>query len=329
MTIIGLEEHFVTEAVLKAWRALDSEWQDLALTPSQEGRTGHLFIDLGPERLAAMNDNGVDVQVLSLTTPGVQNLPLDQAVGLQTESNDVLADVVRQHPNHFQGLATLATPAPNQAASELERAVTTLGLDGAMLFGRTRDRNLDHPSFWPIFEAAAALHAPLYLHPQSPPPAVREAYYNGFDPATDAAFATHGIGWHYETGVQLLRMILAGVFDRFPELQIITGHWGEVILFYLDRIDQLLTTTKLPRRPSDYVRDNLLVTPSGVLSHRYLRWAVEVVGPSRILFATDYPFVPLPTGSSRQFLEEADLTETERAMIGSANWERIRSAIRR
>ena len=114
----------------------------------------------------------------------------------------------------------------------------------------------------------------------------------------------------------------------FPELQVITGHWGRSSGLHLDRIDQLLTTTKLPAT-LDYVRDNLLVTPSGVLSHRYLRWAVEVIGPSRILFATDYPFVPLPTGSSRRFLEEADLTETERAMIGSANWERIRSAIRR
>jgi len=192
-------------------------------------------------------------------------------VALQTESNDLLAETIRAYPGRLYGLATLATPAPAQAARELERAVTTLGLDGAMIFGRTRDRDLDHPGFWPIFETAAALNAPLYLHPQSPPPAVRTAYYDGFDAALDAAFATHGVGWHYDTGVQILRLILAGIFDRFPGLQVITGHWGEVVLFYLDRIDQLAEVAQLQRQPSDYVRTNLLITPSGILSHRYLQ----------------------------------------------------------
>lgn len=327
--IVGLEEHFVTEPVLAAWRALDARWQDLALTPSQEGRSGRLLAEIGPERFAAMDDAGVDVQVLSLTTPGTQNLEPDQAVALQTESNDLLAETVRAHPDRLQGLATLATPTPAQAARELERAVTTLGLDGAMLFGRTRDLNLDHPSFWPIFEAAADLKAPLYLHPQSPPPAVRTAYYDGFGAEVDAAFATHGVGWHYETGVQILRLILAGVFDRFPELQVITGHWGELILFFLDRIDQLAEAARLQRRPSDYVRTNLSVTPSGILSQRYLRWAREVIGIDRILFADDYPFVPLPSGSARAFLEQADLTEAERALVGCGNWERLRARIRR
>ena len=196
-----------------------------------------------------MDDAGVDVHVLSLTTPGTQNLEPDQAVALQKESNDLLAETVRAHPDRLQGLATLATPAPAQAARELERAVTTLGLDGAMLFGRTRDLNLEHPSFWPIFEAAADLNAPLYLHPQSPPPAVRTAYYDGFGAEVDAAFATHGVGWHYETGVQILRLILAGVFDRFPELQMTTGHWGELILFFLDRIDQLAEAAKPAAAP--------------------------------------------------------------------------------
>jgi uncharacterized protein len=169
-----------------------------------------------------------------------------------------------------------------------------LHLDGAMLYGRTRGRNLDHHDFWPIFEAASALRAPLYLHPQSPPPAVRESYYHGFGTAIDAAFATHGIGWHYDTAVVILRMMLAGVFDRFPDLQLITGHWGELMLFYLDRIDQLASVARLPRKPSEYVRAQLYATPSGILSQRYLRWAMEVIGVQRILFATDYPFVPLP-----------------------------------
>ncbi|MGH3771904.1 MAG: amidohydrolase family protein [Pseudonocardiaceae bacterium] len=189
--------------------------------------------------MAAMDEAGVDVQVLPLTTPGTQNLDPGPAVALQCETNELIADLVRAHPDRFHGLATLATPDPNRAADELARAVTTLGLDGAMVFGRTRERPLDHQDSWPIFEAAEARRAPLYLHPQSPPPAVRDSYYSGLGPALDAAFATHGIGWPYETGVQLMRLILVGVFDRFPHLQVITGHWGELVLFYLERIDTL------------------------------------------------------------------------------------------
>jgi predicted TIM-barrel fold metal-dependent hydrolase len=325
--IVGLEEHFVTAPVLAAWEALEPRWRDLSLAPSRGGDTGRRLADIGSARRADMADVGVDVQVLSLSTPGVQNLAAADAIALQIETNDALAQWVRSDPKHFQGFATLATPVPERAAEELERAVTTLGLDGAMLFGRTRDRNLDHSDNWPIFEAAEALNAPLYLHPQSPPPAVRAAYYDGFDPMTAAALATHGIGWHYETGVQLLRLIVAGVFDRFPKLRVITGHWGEMLLFYLDRIDQLGNVAKLPRKPSEYFQSNVFVTPSGITSERYLRWAVEVLGADRILFATDYPFVPLPAGGAKAFLE--DLADVDRDLVASGNWERLRAEIRR
>ena len=327
--IIGLEEHFVTAPVLAAWEAVEPRWQDLSLMPSRDGATGHRLADLGPDRRVAMADVGVDVQVLSLSTPGVQNLSPEQAVALQTETNDALAQRVQSNPDHFQGFATLATPAPDRAAEELRRAVTTLGLDGAMLFGRTRDRHLDHRDNWVIFEAAAELNAPLYLHPQSPEPAVRAAYYDGFDPTTNAALATHGVGWHYETGVQLLRLMVAGVFDRFPELRVITGHWGEMLAFYLDRIDQLTNMAKLSRKPSEYFRSNVFVTPSGILSQRYLRWAIEVIGVDRILFAADYPFVPLPSEAARSFLADSDLAAADRNLVASGNWERLRSQIRR
>lgn len=222
--------------------------------------------DFGDERLAGMAKAGLDVQVLSLSTPGVQNLASADAVALQTAANDTLAEAIRARPGSFQGLATLATPRPAAAAAELERAVTELGLNGAMLFGRTRDRNMDEPAFWPIYEAAAALKAPLHLHPQSPPAAVRGAYYSGYGPRVDAALATHGIGWHYDSGVQVLRLILSGVFDRFPDLRVIVGHWGEMVLFYLDRIDSLNELVGLRRPVSDYFRTNIFLAPSGILS---------------------------------------------------------------
>jgi len=198
-----------------------------------------------------------------------------------------------------------------------------------VLFARTRDRTLDAPAFWPIFEAAESLRAPLYLHPQSPPPSVRVAYYDGFDAGTSAAFATHAIGWHYDTGTQILRLVLAGVFDRFPDLQVITGHWGELVVFYLERIDQLTAIAGLRRRPSEYLGSNLYVTPSGILSDRYARWTAEALGSDRILFATDYPFVPLPEGEARSFLAGLDVTRPERELIAGTRWEQLRAAIRR
>ena len=276
-----------------------------------------------------MDETGLDVQVLSLTAPGPHDLDPDDAVILQAESNDRLAEAVRSRPDRFQGFATLATPAPQAAARELERAVTKLGLHGALLFGRTRDRNLDHPANEPIFEVASRLRCPLYVHPQSPQPAVREAIYGGYDDALNAAFSTSGLGWHYEAGIQILRLVLSGVFDRFPDLQIITGHWGEVVLFYLDRIDNLAGPAKLERPVSEYFRSNVSVTPSGLWSARYLRWAIEVLGVERIMFSTDYPYRFTPDGGARRFLEEADLPDADKALIAHGNWERMVANIRR
>jgi len=267
--------------------------------------------------------------VISLTSPGLHNLPAEQATVLQVETNDRIAELVNAHPDRFQGFATLAAPAPAAAAHELERAVTQLGLNGALLFGRTGERNLDHPDNWPIFEAAASLRAPLYIHPQIPQPRVRAALYAGFDDAIDTAFATYGIGWHYEAGVQFLRLALAGVFDRFPDLQVLLGHWGEVVLFYLDRADGLAMQARLREPFSEYVRRNAYVTAGGVYSQRYLRWAVEVVGVERILFATDYPYRPGPDGGVEHFLQTAGLDRADQERIAAGNWDALVAGIRR
>jgi predicted TIM-barrel fold metal-dependent hydrolase len=329
MQLIGLEEHFVTPDVLAAWLALPPGQRDLAVDASDQGEVQQRLRNLGEARLRYMDGAGIAMQVLSLTAPGMQSLEPQLACRLARRSNDLVAATVRAHPDRFQGFATLPTPAPEAAAKELERAVCELGLHGAMLFGRTGERNLDDPIFRPIFETAAALRAPLYLHPQSPVPAVRQAYYSGLGDAVDAAFATHGLGWHYETGVQLLRMILGGVFDNYPDLQIVTGHWGEVVLFYLERIAHLGDIAKLPRPVADYFRTNVFVTPSGIYSQRYLRWAIEVIGVDRIMFSADYPYAGMEPDAARRFLHDASLGESERAQIASGNWQRLCAGIRR
>ena len=329
MKTIGTEEHFVTDEVVAAWGRLDPAAGEDTQASVPPGEMGERLGEVGERRIAAMDEAGLDVQVISLTAPGLHNLPPDDATRLQVETNDLIAELVAAHPDRLQGFATLALPAPGAAAQELERAVTKLGLQGALLFGRTGERNLDHPDNWPIFEAAASLRAPLYIHPQLPQPRVRAALYSGFDEAIDNAFASFGIGWHYESGVQFLRLALAGVFDRFPELQVVLGHWGEVVLFYLDRADGLAMLAKLPQTFSEYARRNVYVTAGGVYSQRYLRWAVEVVGVERVLFATDYPFRPGPDGGVEHFLQTAGLDQADQERIASGNWDALVAGIRR
>ncbi|HEX4035459.1 MAG TPA: amidohydrolase family protein [Solirubrobacteraceae bacterium] len=329
MKTVGTEEHFVSDEVLAAWSRIDSAAREDFSASAMPVEIEERLREVGERRIAAMDEAGLDVQVISLTSPGLHNLPPQEAIGLQAATNDRIAELVRAHPDRFQGFATLAAPAPQAAAQELERAVTELALNGALLFGRTGERNLDHPDNWPIFEAASALRVPLYIHPQIPQPRVRAALYAGFDEAIDNGFATHGIGWHYETGVQFLRLALGGVFDRFPDLQVLLGHWGEVVLFYLERADGLASQAKLELSFSEYARRNAYVTAGGVYSQRYLRWAVEVLGAERVLFATDYPYRPGPEGGVERFLAGAGLDQADQERIASGNWEALVAGIRR
>ena len=322
MKIIALEEHFLTEALTAAWARLPATEQDgsQALNSPDIARR---ILEIGEERLRLMDETGIDVQVLSPTAPGVQNLEAGLAVTMARELNDLTAEAVRGRPDRFQGFACLPTPAPAEAARELGRAVETLGLKGAFLFGRTRERNADRPEFLPIFEAAAALKVPIYIHPQPPTHTVRQAYYSGAEDELDSMFASFGLGWHYETGVQLVRLMLAGVFDRFPDLQVIVGHWGEMVLFYAERIAAMSQPAKLKRGIPEIFRSNVHVTPSGMFSQRYLRWTVEALGVERILFSADYPYMFAPDGGSRAFLEQADLSEADKARIAHGNWEAL------
>ncbi len=329
MKIVALEEHFAFPNVIDAWRSADTRAQGPSLASFAQGAISERLLDFGNTRLAAMDAAGIDVQVLSLTTPGVQGLSAEDAVPLARECNDLLADVIRSRPDRFQGFATLSTPAPLAAARELERAVEQLQLQGAMIFGRTGDRNADHSDFWPIYEAASALGAPLYLHPQTPQDGVVNACYAGLNDQVSSLFARPGIGWHYEAGIQIVRLVLAGVFDRFPDLRIITGHWGEVILFYLDRLDMLSGPAKLSRKVSEYLQHHLYVTPSGLFSQRYLRWSLEVLGAEHILFSTDYPYQQVSQDAVQGLLERPELSAEDRDNIAWRNWERLCSQIRR
>lgn len=198
-----------------------------------------------------------------------------------------------------------------------------------MINARSGDRNVDGIEFWDIYEAAADLRAPIYLHPRAPLPIINQVYYGGFGEPVDGMLATGAIGWHYDAGLTLVRMITSGLFDRFPDLQVILGHWGEVVLFYLDRVAVLDNITHLQRPVAEYFRSNIFITPGGISSHKYLRWSLETVGAERIMYASDYPFNRERDGSVPRFLGTAPINDTEREQIAFRNWENLVAGIRR
>ncbi len=320
MKIIGIEEHVLPDAVKEAWTTIPGG--DDGTLALNAGVLGERLADLGAGRLAVMDETGMDVQVLSLTTPGLNNLG-HHGVDLARRTNDLLAETVAGNPQRFQALAVLPSAVPDAAADELRRSVRDLGCKGAILYGRVGERNLDDAIFAPTFACAAELGVPLLIHPQLPQAGVRNAYYGGLSPQVDLAFATFGLGWHYEAGIQFLRMLLAGVFDRHPGLQVILGHWGEVVIFYLERLAMLDRVSGLQRSVADYVRDNLYLTASGMFSPTYLRRAIDAVGIDRILFSTDYPYQYRAGGDARRFVEGLALDEEDKAKFAHGNWERL------
>ncbi|GII82179.1 amidohydrolase [Sphaerisporangium siamense] len=337
LRIIALEEHVALPAIMEAWsRAGVPELPNLGFGDTPVARR---LRDTAETRLAHMDDQGVDVAVLSIASPGVQNLPGPDAVAVARDTNDELAAIVAGDPARFQAFAAIPTQSPPAAAAELERAVTKLGLPGAMVYGRTGSKLADDPSYDELYAAAERLRVPLHFHPQMPVQGVVDAYYSGIG-SLGPALAGPVIGWYYDLGVQYLRMIFSGVFDRYPGLQVIAGHWGEVVLFYLDHVGCFADAAGLDRPLADYFTRNFWIAGSGTVSPRYLRWTAEVVGTERMLYSTDYPFtygfrpggfpfVDTSGGVARSFLENAPFTGEQKADIAHRNWERLTSAAER
>jgi len=328
--VIAIEEHAWTPSLREALLELGGD--ETITNWSNEETCNRRLLDVGDERLARMDAMGVDFQVLSITAPGVQQLPTQLAVALASEANDFLADAVQRRPDRFAAFATLPTQAPETAADELRRCVSEMGFVGAMLFPRTGQLYLDHASFRPIFEVAAELNVPLYIHPGVPLEAVTQACYSGFGPATNLMLATGGWGWHAEAGLAALRLILAGTFERHPDLQLILGHMGEMLISFADRADALSKTTGFERSVLDCITGNFYATPGGVFSHRMLRQNLDVLGPDRVMFAVDDPYkgtlgqqgkAAFDSGFCREFIETAPITAEEKSKLAHLNAERL------
>lgn len=327
---IAVEEAFVTEEIALEWKkVLASKFVEpgfrmmgqTILGDDPGARMVHSrLVDIGAGRIAQMDVDGIDVAILSITSPGVQPFDAVTATRLARDANDALAQAVRAHPTRLAALATVAPQYPSGAAQELERAVQTLGMKGYLINSHTMGEYLDDRKFWPIFEAAQALDSPLYLHPREPAPGM-------VAPFLDYGLYFAGFGFAVETSLHALRLIMSGVFDEFPKLRIVLGHMGEGLPFWLQRIDnryllqvKIGAVKKLARLPSEYFLDNFVITTSGVMSAPALKLSIEVLGIERIMFAADYPYESVEEGVT--FLDTVDITEEQRKAIYSTNAER-------
>jgi uncharacterized protein len=278
--------------------------------------------DVGETRIAEMDAAGIDVQVLSLTSPGVEQADAAEQVAIATESNDFVAEAVKKNPKRFAAFAALPVSTPDKAADELDRRIKQ-GFKGTLINGHSRGRYLDDKFFWPILERAEALNAPIYLHPTVPAKPVADVLYGGFSPDVNAMFEAAGWGWHIETGVHLVRMVLGGVFDRYPKLQVVVGHLGEGVPFMLERLNRNMPTrlTKLERPLGAYLRENVHYTFAGFnFTATFLDLLLEV-GVDRIMFSCDHPFASM--AEARVFLDHIPVSTADRERIAHGNAEQL------
>ncbi|WP_414831743.1 amidohydrolase family protein [Afifella sp. YEN Y35] len=326
--IIATEEHMATAEVIDAWSRLGLESRDPGVAYHQIGDIAKRLLDLSKDRIALMDEAGVDVQVLSLTTPALHDLGAE-SVDIARRVNDTLAEAVARHPDRFEAMATLPVARPEAAAAELERCIVELGFTGAMLCGRVGEHHLDHPDFAPIFEVAGRRSVPLLLHPRVVPEGVRTAWFSGFGDRVEMALAGYAIGWHLDAGIQFIRLLLSGLFDRHPDLPVLLGHWGELVLYYVDRLRALDAVSELAHPLDTYLRRNVYLGASGMFSAEHLRRARGVVGPDRLLFSADFPYQYRPERQARAFIENCGLGGEELTNFASENWCRLRDAILR
>ena len=316
MRTIALEEHFVTPG-LAAYGASSAT----IAPPDIWARASRRLLDITGERMAMMNEAGVDLAVLSLNAPGIQAEPDPRvAVAAAASVNDHLAELIAAEPRRFAGFAALPLQDGAAAAKELHRAVTQLGLRGALVNAHTQGRYLDDPALRDVWACAQDLDVPLYLHPA-----------NGADVPHVLSGHPELIGpmwsWGTDTASHALRLIFGGVFDQFPRAKLLLGHMGEGLPYALWRLDSRWEFhyhhgIELARpHPSDYLRENLYITTSGVCSAAPLRCALDALGAGHVLFGTDYPFEDM--GTATAFLDAAPVSVAERAAISHGNAERL------
>jgi len=314
MRTITLEEHFVSPGFLAG---PGKEFTERLRNSGPHGaKICDLLQEVGDKRVAEMDAAGIDVQVLSHGAPSVQRLDAETSVWMARGANDRLAGAIKLHPHRFAGFAALPTPDPEAAAAELDRAVTSLGFKGAMVHGLTNGVFLDDRRFWPIFERAQALDVPIYVHPSFPNPVVIDAYYKTYA-ADYPELIGPALGFTVETATQAVRLVLSGVFEKYPRLKIILGHLGEGIPFLLWRIDQSLSRSNSSTPFKEVFRRNFYLTTSGNFSDTALTASISEMGIDRIMFSVDWPFIS--NKMATDWLKASALSAADKAKVFSGN----------
>jgi predicted TIM-barrel fold metal-dependent hydrolase len=323
MRVVALEEHFTVPSIVAKY-----------IKPDATARRGHykgrkvapgkaspieLLPEIGERRFKSLDDAGITVQVLSNSGPGPDLVPGADGVAMTREINDYLAGVVNKNPKRFAGFAALPMAVPDACADELRRAVKDLKFVGAMIHGTCENRFLDHPAYGGLLAAAVELDVPIYIHPNVPVPAIQEIYYSGLPEGADRVIGTAGWGWHSEVAIHILRMVLAGTFDKHPKLKMVIGHMGEMLPVMLTRLDEVSAAdvSHLKRKPSATIIEQVWITTSGIFSQPPFIAALQTFGIDRIMFSVDYPFAPDAEG--RRFLDECALAPADMAKLCHGN----------
>ncbi len=312
---VALEEHFLIPDFVSYFAETYPN-----ISPAVRAFGTGVLQDLGDRRIEAMDKNGIDYVILSIAGPGVQ-FERDTTVAKRRAkaANDFLAGEMHKRPARYGGFAHLAMQDPAEAAAELERCVRDLGFSGAMINGQTNGEYLDLDKYSVFWERAAALEAPVYLHPGNPAdhPAVYADHSELWGPVCS---------WAFETAAHALRLVFAGVFERYPKARLILGHMGETLPLNLWRFDSRWLVCNrgsrtLEQPPSFYIKRNIAITTSGVCSDISLRCALDAMGAGNVMFSVDYPFEK--TELAAQFIEQARISETERAQVAAGNARQI------
>jgi predicted TIM-barrel fold metal-dependent hydrolase len=312
---VTLEDHFAIEATLGDSQPFGAHvWPELR----------YRLLDFHDQRLRLMDASGVEIMIASLNAPAIQAIGnVKRAAEVARQANDVLAQEVAKRPDRFVGVAALPMQDPDVATQELQRCIGDLGFKGALVNGYSQAQDsgnaihYDLPQYRPFWRALAALDVPFYLHPRPPIP--------GVSPLYDGHPWLLGPTWSFaaETALHALRLIGAGLFDELPRLQIILGHLGEGLPFYLWRIDNRNNWMKAPHkyaaqnRVADYFRANFHLTTSGHFSTPALIDTIAEIGADRVMFSVDYPFEDF--SDAADWFDHAEISEGDRVAIGRTN----------
>jgi hypothetical protein len=321
MRVVALEEHFTAPSLVR--RIDPAAIRRRGFGPRRQPPAGpsplELLPEIGERRLQSMNEAGITVQVLSNSGPGPDLVPGPEGTAIAREMNDYLAAAIARHPDRFAGFAVLPMQNPDAAAAELARAVNELHFVGALIGGTTEGRFLDHPSYDVLLTAAEQLDTPIYIHPHLAPEAVRKAYFSDLPEGADRVLKTAGWGWHSETAIHILRLVVSGTLDRHPRLKLIIGHMGEMLPMMMARADEVfaLDIEHLKRPVSRTILDQVWITTSGIFTEPPFVAALETFGIDRIMFSVDYPYAPNANG--RAFLDRLSISPADMAKLTHGN----------